>query len=258
MLTNEQLEEIQELARADIRNAGFWNLDLRMALMRNCDNRVIEEMATEILSLRAVLDGLPPEAIAGGWTAKGISAYAKKLELQLAELGKQEPVAWTDEQELRDVEKDGCGYLFTVNPITPNADMRRVIPLFKQPPLPVVPDKIDVKDPALDTHRKWMAEGWNRCRTEILQSGNPVWIGIDWAEGCWPSSVIPDSFAIVPKVATDEMICAGLESTGTTVNISDIWNSMVAVSPQPNKGEYTQEEFKRLFECEWSQDSKGE
>ena len=42
----------------------------------------------------------------------------------------EKPVAWTDEQELRDVERDGCGYLFTVNPITPHADMRRVIPLF--------------------------------------------------------------------------------------------------------------------------------
>lgn len=51
----------------------------------------------------------------------------------------EKPVAWTDEQELLYVERDGCGYLFTVNPITPNADMRRVIPLFKQPPFPVVP-----------------------------------------------------------------------------------------------------------------------
>ncbi len=42
-----------------------------------------------------------------------------------------EPLAWTDEQELRDVEKDGLGYLFTVNPITPNADHRRVILLYR-------------------------------------------------------------------------------------------------------------------------------
>lgn len=32
-------------------------------------------------------------------------------------------VGWTDAEELRDVEKDGCGYLFTV---TPHADPRRV------------------------------------------------------------------------------------------------------------------------------------
>ncbi|EBS0228088.1 DUF550 domain-containing protein [Salmonella enterica subsp. enterica serovar Schwarzengrund] len=32
---------------------------------------------------------------------------------------------------MRDVEKDGLGYLFTVNPITPNADHRRVILLYR-------------------------------------------------------------------------------------------------------------------------------
>lgn len=45
-----------------------------------------------------------------------------------------DPVAWTDEQELRDVEKYGCGYLFTANPITPNADPHRVIKLYTAPP----------------------------------------------------------------------------------------------------------------------------
>lgn len=56
-----------------------------------------------------------------------------------------EPVAWTDEQELRDAEKDGCGYLFTVKPITPNADPRRIIKLYTRPqPAPVVvPDDFD-------------------------------------------------------------------------------------------------------------------
>ncbi|EOG3643468.1 hypothetical protein ABR847_016970 [Enterobacter hormaechei] len=48
-----------------------------------------------------------------------------------------DPVAWTDEQELRDVEKYGCGYLFTANPITPNADPHRVIKLYTAPPAPV-------------------------------------------------------------------------------------------------------------------------
>ncbi|EKW0743729.1 hypothetical protein ACV8VY_01955 [Citrobacter freundii] len=52
-----------------------------------------------------------------------------------------EAVAWTDEQELRDVEKDGCGYLFKVNPISPNADPRRVIKLYRHAqPVPVVSD----------------------------------------------------------------------------------------------------------------------
>lgn len=35
-------------------------------------------------------------------------------------------------------------------------------------PAPAVPDEIDVNDSALDTHRKWMAEGWNRCRAAMI------------------------------------------------------------------------------------------
>jgi hypothetical protein len=53
---------------------------------------------------------------------------------KLAAASSAEPVAWTDEQELRDVAKDGCGYLFTVKPITPHADPCRVIKLYTAPP----------------------------------------------------------------------------------------------------------------------------
>ncbi|EOE6915511.1 hypothetical protein ACKS9G_001962 [Cronobacter turicensis] len=68
------------------------------------------------------------------------------IELELARIAlsalreRAEPVGWTDEQELRDVNERGCGYLFTVNPITPHADPRRVIKLYAEPPAPVVPD----------------------------------------------------------------------------------------------------------------------
>ncbi|HIE5619560.1 TPA: DUF551 domain-containing protein [Enterobacter hormaechei] len=64
------------------------------------------------------------------------------MKLALASL-EADVVAWTDEQELRDVEKYGCGYLFTANPVTPNADPHRVIKLYAAPPAPVsVPDEI--------------------------------------------------------------------------------------------------------------------
>ncbi|EFT2202272.1 DUF550 domain-containing protein [Salmonella enterica] len=42
-----------------------------------------------------------------------------------------EPVAWTDEEELRDVSRVGFGEMFSVDPITPDADMNRVIPLYR-------------------------------------------------------------------------------------------------------------------------------
>ncbi|EHE1279963.1 hypothetical protein JNP73_001634 [Salmonella enterica] len=148
---------------------------------------------------------------------------------------KQPPVAWTDAEELRDLERDGCGAMLSMNrKDCEYADPRRQILLFTHPaplrntereelqerrradgavavawsakdmrngeqslysliddvnaalsdnqwleitplytapqPAPVVPEEIDVNDPALDTHRKWMAEGWNRCRSVMLQA----------------------------------------------------------------------------------------
>nr|DAH75650.1 MAG TPA: hypothetical protein [Caudoviricetes sp.] len=71
-----------------------------------------------------------------------------------------EPVAWTDEQELRDVDRGGCGYLFTVNPVTPHADERRIILLYRHAqPAPVVPVGLEhlrsiVADPRLLPRRK--------------------------------------------------------------------------------------------------------
>lgn len=54
-----------------------------------------------------------------------------------------EPVAWTDEQELRDVDRGGCGYLFTVDPVIPHADERRIILLYRHAqPAPIVPDEL--------------------------------------------------------------------------------------------------------------------
>ncbi len=89
--------------------------------------------------------------------------------IALAAMG-SEPVAWTDEAELRDVEKSGCGYLFKANPITPHADPRRVILLYRhaQPAL-VVPDEIKHRIGGLDWG--WEGEfnrGWNACRAAML------------------------------------------------------------------------------------------
>ncbi|MCW8152728.1 DUF550 domain-containing protein [Enterobacter hormaechei] len=87
-----------------------------------------------------------------------------------------DPVAWTDEQELRDVEKYGCGYLFTAYPITPHADPRRVIKLYTIPSAPVVPDEcpVEIRD-LLASHSDALfhdgdaQEIWNACRAAMLQ-----------------------------------------------------------------------------------------
>ncbi|RBP64885.1 MULTISPECIES: hypothetical protein [Brenneria] len=43
-----------------------------------------DDALQRVAQLEQVLDGLPQDAIAGGWTAKGISEYAKNLEEKLA------------------------------------------------------------------------------------------------------------------------------------------------------------------------------
>ncbi|EGX7007212.1 hypothetical protein GKQ09_002697 [Escherichia coli] len=49
------------------------------------------------------------------------------------------PVAWTDDEELRDVKQYGFGEIFQCPP-DKYADPRRVIPMYQEPPAPAVPD----------------------------------------------------------------------------------------------------------------------
>lgn len=46
----------------------------------------LEAANSRIAEFERILDGLPQDAIDGGWTARGISAYAKHLESRVAEL----------------------------------------------------------------------------------------------------------------------------------------------------------------------------
>ncbi|WP_367187605.1 hypothetical protein [Klebsiella variicola] len=132
--------------------------------------------------LQGVIDALEHPA--------GINAAGKQVvrlslvELQERRKADSEPVGWTDEQELRDVEKDGCGYLFKANPITPHADPRRVILLYRhaqQPRVPeeATPDSIEIlasarrRDHAVfqwdEDQRNAAADSWNACRAAMLQ-----------------------------------------------------------------------------------------
>ncbi|MFP9227563.1 substrate-binding domain-containing protein [Pectobacterium cacticida] len=93
---------------------------------------------------------------------------AEELESRLAAYDRaaKAPVATVDIQSGRpDGQKFALVYSSAMHALPDD-----VYYLFTAPPLPVVPDEIDVNDPALDTHRKWMADGWNRCRATMLQS----------------------------------------------------------------------------------------
>lgn len=133
-----------------------------------------------------------------------------------------EPVAWTDEQELRDVAKDGCGYLFTVKPITPHADPRRVIKLYTAPPAPETADREMLKRLAVILSGS-DAPGEIRSLTVTAQSfverckilakeRDAYRIDIHQGKADSNSPVVPDSWVIVPVEPTEDMIVKGFES----------------------------------------------
>ncbi|EJO9547622.1 hypothetical protein NU260_002142 [Cronobacter sakazakii] len=101
-------------------------------------SEISEVIASEIADFFADFGGPGEPDIQSGEAQRLLT---ERLLSVMALRERAEPVAWTDEQELRAVNERGCGYLFTVNPITPHADARRVIKLYAEPPAPVVPDE---------------------------------------------------------------------------------------------------------------------
>lgn len=98
-----------------------------------------------------------------------------------------EPVGWTDEAELRDVKKDGCGYLFKANPITPHADPRRVILLYRHAqPAPVVPEGLNPETTDL-VLRFASALADKLYKAEQKYGRSTDWMKDDWYDDCLQS-----------------------------------------------------------------------
>ncbi|EHI1031170.1 ead/Ea22-like family protein [Escherichia coli] len=130
------------------------------------------------------------EAAKGDTTWQNLQAFhaAATPEVVLALLDildasrEAEPVAWTDEEELRDVRKYGFGEIFQCPP-DKYADPRRVIPLYRvpdgmhelytAPPAQVVPDEMYWQDAPVEGSSKAAAyaTGWNDCREAMLKGG---------------------------------------------------------------------------------------
>lgn len=118
-------------------------------------------------------------------------------ELQERSKAYSEPVGWTDEAELRDVEKDGCGYLFKANPITPHADPRRVILLYRhaQP----APEKYNIGDATM--RHIFTPTGMTNVSDmqAVFDRVEAVLVGMDQ-----PAPVVPDGYVMVPMRLTAE------------------------------------------------------
>ncbi|WP_411371610.1 hypothetical protein [Klebsiella pneumoniae] len=163
-----------------------------------------------------------------------------------------EPLAWTDEQELRDVNRGGCGYLFTVNPVPPHADERRIILLYRhaQPaqvvPEEATPDSIEIlasgrcRDHVVyqwdEDQRNAAADSWNACRAAMLHAGNsPAKNGVAPAQS-GNSPAIPDGYVLVPKEATKEILDEfdSIIDYGAEDSV-DAWHRLLAAATQEVK-----------------------
>ncbi|EPX7401121.1 hypothetical protein ACW2AR_003941 [Cronobacter sakazakii] len=127
-------------------------------------SEISEVIASEIADFFAGFGGPGEPDIQNGEAQRLLTERVLSV---LALRERAEPVAWTDEQELRDVNERGCGYLFTVNPITPHADPHRVIKLYTAPPALVVAAAYEINADATDYHR-----GWNACRAAMLAAAS--------------------------------------------------------------------------------------
>lgn len=91
-----------------------------------------------------------------------------------------EPVGWTDEEELRDVNVAGIGYLFGIDrEANKFADPRRQIMLYRHAQPALVPDKMTYQDGVLFVLNNDMSSiergivamrAWNACRAAMLQA----------------------------------------------------------------------------------------
>lgn len=150
------------------------------------NNQLTKEWLQQtIAELESVRDEIP----FGIDTNSELELAAFKLALTAMD---SEPVAWTDEEELRDANESGCGYLFGIErDANKFADPRRQIMLYRHPqPAPVVMDdeklralfdawfasdcSFDQSPEASEADNIAWRESywyvWQRCRAAMLQA----------------------------------------------------------------------------------------
>ncbi|MFV5926009.1 hypothetical protein ACLIKC_02810 [Klebsiella aerogenes] len=159
-----------------------------------------------------------------------------------------EPVAWTDEEELRDANESGSGYLFGIgHDANKFADPRRQIMLYRHAqPAPVVLKDHQIRelvnqlrDIAIEYHgtqqlRERIARILRAAmlQSELVTTANKLGNSPEQGElrcgtkgspaldsssknaesRCGNSPVIPDGYVMVPKEPTEKMVIKGFES----------------------------------------------
>lgn len=135
-------------------------------------------------------------------------------------------------------------------------------------PAPVVPKSISVRQAisalesagAVTTIGQAYKMGWNACRAAMLQASPVCTCPSGDGSLRWPcpvhagsSPAIPDGYVMVPKVATEKMLIAGLEEAdplgslidwdasrgdcNTREQVQGMFEAMLAAAPQEVKGD---------------------
>lgn len=250
---------LDDMERAEDQLANFvkkYGFSIVLSLLDEIDD--LQELRRSCLALRGEIEDVQAQL----YEAENRN-NADDDELQeRRKADSAEPLAWTDEEELRDLRAVGFCEMFSVEPISKDADIRRVIPLYRHAqPTPVVPDYASFEEfwssfehpfAEDDELKSFAVEIWNACRAVMLQSkyrdlSQPVDPQISEYEKIMEqagnSPVIPDGYALVPVEPTDEMIVAAMDSDDVTYNESDdtvfyvhhceIYKAMLAAAPQP-------------------------
>lgn len=189
--------------------------------------RLTDDELTE--TLRQATSGYPlPASVEGNLR----HAFAELQERRKAD---SEPVAWTDEEELRDVNVAGIGYLFGIDrEANKFADPRRKIMLYRHAqPAPVVTfyrDGIEAAAKWIDQQREAYdsEHGWSDPGTGSFEFGNDAQREYsstleELAEGirslhpnAGNSPVIPDGYVMVPAEPNGDMLAAAQDAYGET------------------------------------------
>lgn len=148
-------------------------------------------------------------------------------ELQERRKADSEPVGWTDEEELRDVEKDGCGYLFKANPISPNSDPRRVIKLYRHSQTAqevpddllsmaasAIEDLLEHTDPSTSYYSSVWADVPGKLRAAIQSFGNSEQLD---EVGSWNNHI--NTPTAKPAIDTGELL-KHIEGMEVSVDVS--------------------------------------
>lgn len=136
---NPSAEQDMDAAKGDIEKLlKQYGVLIVLSLMDEIDE--LQELRRSCLALRGEIEDVQAQL----YEAENRNNADDEELQERRKADSAEPIGWTDAEELRSVEKDGCGYLFKANPISPNADPRRVIKLYRHaPPAPIVPEKMN-------------------------------------------------------------------------------------------------------------------